>query len=157
MNNNESPIKSGKTGIKETLEDSVLLIEFISDDSLKSFDDNTRKEFLSHAFEWKEKHGGIILEQLKRIGASCDWGRTKFTMDDDMSQSVIKVFIDLYNKGFIYRGVRMINWDPSAQTALSDEEVIYKEVNSKLYHIAYNIEDSDEKIIIATTRPETIL
>ena len=119
--------------------------------------DLTRKEFLSHAFEWKDKHGGIILEQLKRIGASCDWERTKFTMDDDMSESVIKVFIDLYNKGFIYRGVRMINWDPSAQTALSDEEVIHKEVNSKLYHIAYNIEDSDEKITIATTRPETIL
>jgi len=119
--------------------------------------DLTRKEFLSHTFEWKEKHGGIILEQLKRIGASCDWKRTKFTMDDDMSESVIKVFIDLYNKGFIYRGIRMINWDPSAQTALSDEEVIYKEVNSKLYHIAYDIEDSDEKITIATTRPETIL
>ncbi len=119
--------------------------------------DLTREEFLSHTFEWKEKHGGIILEQLKRIGASCDWKRTKFTMDDDMSESVIKVFIDLYNKGFIYRGVRMINWDPSAQTALSDEEVIYKEVNSKLYHIAYNIKDSDEKITIATTRPETIL
>ena len=119
--------------------------------------DLTREEFLSHAFKWKDKHGGIILEQLKRIGASCDWKRTKFTMDDDMSESVIKVFIDLYNKGFIYRGVRMINWDPSAQTALSDEEVIYKEVNSKLYHIAYNIEDSDEKITIATTRPETIL
>ena len=119
--------------------------------------DLTRKEFLSHTFEWKEKHGGIILEQLKRIGASCDWKRTKFTMDDDMSESVIKVFIDLYNKGFIYRGIRMINWDPSAQTALSDEEVIYKEVNSKLYHIAYGIEDSDEKITIATTRPETIL
>ena len=117
----------------------------------------TREEFLSHAFKWKEKHGGIILEQLKKLGASCDWERTKFTMDDDMSESVIKVFVDLYNKGLIYRGVRMVNWDPSAQTALSDEEVIHKEVNSKLYHIAYNIEGSDEKITVATTRPETIL
>ncbi|MBT5858294.1 MAG: valine--tRNA ligase, partial [Flavobacteriales bacterium] len=105
----------------------------------------------------KDKHGGIILEQLKKLGASCDWDRTKFTMDDDMSESVIKVFVDLYNKGLMYRGVRMVNWDPSAQTALSDEEVIHKEVNSKLYHIAYSIEGSDEKLTIATTRPETIL
>ena len=90
-------------------------------------DNLTREEFLSHAFEWKEKHGGIILEQLKKLGASCDWDRTKFTMDDDMSESVIKVFVDLYNKGLIYRGVRMVNWDPSAQTALSDEEVIHKD------------------------------
>ena len=119
--------------------------------------DLTREEFLSHAFEWKDKHGGIILEQLKKLGASCDWDRTKFTMDDDMSESVIKVFVDLYNKGLIYRGVRMVNWDPSAQTALSEEEVIHKEVNSKLYHIAYKIEGSDEKLTIATTRPETIL
>mgnify|MGYP000132411103 CR=1 FL=1 len=119
--------------------------------------DLTREEFLSHAFEWKDKHGGIILEQLKKLGASCDWDRTKFTMDDDMSESVIKVFVDLYNKGLIYRGVRMVNWDPSAQTALSDEEVIHKEVNSKLYHIQYDIEGSDEKLTIATTRPETIL
>ena len=119
--------------------------------------DLTREEFLSHAFEWKDKHGGIILEQLKKLGASCDWDRTKFTMDDDMSESVIKVFVDFTNKGLIYRGVRMVNWDPSAQTALSDEEVIHKEVNSKLYHIAYKIEGSDEKLTIATTRPETIL
>ena len=119
--------------------------------------DLTREEFLSHAFEWKDKHGGIILEQLKKLGASCDWDRTKFTMDDDMSESVIKVFVDLHNKGLIYRGVRMVNWDPSAQTALSDEEVVHKEVNSKLYHIAYKIEFSDEKLTIATTRPETIL
>ena len=119
--------------------------------------DLTREEFLSHAFEWKDKHGGIILEQLKKLGASCDWDRTKFTMDDDMSESVIKVFVDLHNKGLIYRGVRMVNWDPSAQTALSDEEVIHKEVNSKLYHIQYGIEGSDEKLTIATTRPETIL
>ena len=119
--------------------------------------DLTRDEFLSHAFKWKEEHGGIILEQLKKLGASCDWERTKFTMDDDMSESVINVFVDLYNKGLIYRGVRMVNWDPSAQTALSDEEVIHREVNSKLYHISYKIEGSDEKLNIATTRPETIL
>lgn len=119
--------------------------------------DLTREEFLKHAFEWKEKHGGMILEQLKKLGASCDWKRTKFTMDNDMSESVIKVFVDLYNKGLIYKGVRMVNWDPSAETALSDEEVIYKEVNSKLYYIAYNIEDSKEKLTVATTRPETIL
>ena len=119
--------------------------------------DLTRDEFLAHAWKWKEKHGGIILEQLKKLGASCDWKRTKFTMDDDMSESVIKVFVDLHQKGLIYRGVRMVNWDPSAQTALSDEEVIHKEVNSKLYHIAYTIEGSDEKLTISTTRPETIL
>ena len=119
--------------------------------------DLTRKEFLSHAFEWKEKHGDIILNQLRKLGASCDWHRTKFTMDNDMSESVIQVFVDLYNKGLIYRGVRMVNWDPDAQTALSDEEVIHKEVNSKLYHISYNIEGSEEKLTIATTRPETIL
>ncbi len=119
--------------------------------------DLTREQFLSHAWEWREKHGGIILEQLKKLGASCDWNRTKFTMDDDMNESVIDVFIDLYNKGLIYRGVRMVNWDPSAQTALSDEEVIHKEVDSKLYHISYDLENSNEKITIATTRPETIL
>ena len=119
--------------------------------------DLTRDEFLSHAFDWKDEHGGIILEQLKKLGASCDWKRTKFTMDNEMSESVIKVFVDLYNKGLIYKGVRMVNWDPSAQTALSDEEVIHKEIKSNLYHISYNIKDSDEKITIATTRPETIL
>jgi len=119
--------------------------------------DLSRKEFLSHAFKWKDKHGGIILEQLKKLGASCDWKRTKFTMDEDMSESVIKVFVDLFNKGLIYRGVRMVNWDPSAKTALSDEEVIHKEINSKLYHISYKIQESDEKITVATTRPETIL
>ena len=119
--------------------------------------DLTRDEFLAHAFDWKEKHGGIILDQLKKLGASCDWKRTKFTMDEDMSQSVIKVFVDLHQKGLIYRGVRMVNWDPSAQTAISDEEVIHKDVNSKLYHIDYNIEGGNEKITIATTRPETIL
>jgi valyl-tRNA synthetase len=117
----------------------------------------SRKEFLKHAWEWKEKHGGIILEQLKKLGASCDWDRTKFTMDDDMYESVIKVFIDLYNKGYIYRGVRMVNWDPQAKTAISDEEVNYKEVQSKLYYVKYPVEGDDQYIEIATTRPETIL
>jgi len=117
----------------------------------------TRDEFLAHAWEWKEKHGGIILEQLKKLGASCDWERTKFTMDEDLSESVINVFIDLYEKGLIYRGVRMVNWDPKALTALSDEEVVHREVQSKFYYVRYQIEDSDEYITIATTRPETIL
>jgi len=101
--------------------------------------DISREEFVKHAWEWTHKHGGIILEQLKKLGASCDWDRTKFTMDADLSESVIDVFIDLFNKGLIYRGVRMVNWDPKALTALSDEEVIYKEVNSKLYYIKYQI------------------
>ena len=118
----------------------------------------SREEFLKYAWEWKEKHGGIILEQLKKLGASCDWERTKFTMDEDMYESVIDVFIDLYNKGYIYRGVRMVNWDPKALTAVSDEEVNYKEVQSKLYYVRYKIEgQNDEWITIATTRPETIL
>lgn len=117
----------------------------------------TREKFLEHAWEWKEKHGGIILEQLKKLGASCDWDRTAFTMDQTLSDSVINVFVDLYNKGLIYRGVRMVNWDPSALTALSDEEVIYKEVQSKLYYLRYKIEGTDEWLTIATTRPETIL
>jgi len=128
----------------------------LSEEGIKK-EDISRSEFMEHAYKWKEKHGGIILEQLKKLGASCDWKRTKFTMDDDMNESVIKVFVDLYNKGLIYKGVRMVNWDPSAQTAVSDEEVIHKEVDSKLYHISYNIEGSDEKITVATTRPETIL
>ncbi|HXB41141.1 MAG TPA: valine--tRNA ligase [Bacteroidia bacterium] len=119
--------------------------------------DLTREAFLKHAWDWKEKYGGIILEQLKKLGASCDWDRTRFTMEEDLSQAVIDVFIDLYNKGYIYRGVRMVNWDPAGLTAVSDEEVIYKEVNSKLYYVKYKIEDSDEWITIATTRPETIL
>ncbi|MFM8597326.1 MAG: valine--tRNA ligase [Flavobacteriales bacterium] len=120
--------------------------------------DLTRDEFLAHAFEWKEKHGGIILEQLKRLGASCDWERTHFTMDPEYSQSVIQVFIDLYQKGKIYRGVRMVNWDPEALTALSDEEVNYKEVNSKLFYVRYKIVgEQDQFLTIATTRPETIL
>ncbi|MHC1774787.1 MAG: valine--tRNA ligase [Lentimicrobium sp.] len=118
----------------------------------------SREEFLEHAWEWKEKHGGIILEQLKKLGASCDWDRTRFTMDESMYESVIDVFVDLYNKGLIYRGVRMVNWDPKALTAVSDEEVIYKEVNSKLYYLRYKVEGSvDEWVTIATTRPETIL
>jgi len=117
----------------------------------------SRKEFLDHAWEWKEKHGGIILEQLKKLGASCDWERTKFTMDEPMSESVIKVFVDLYNKGLIYRGVRMVNWDPQAKTAVSDEEVNHKEVQSKLYYVRYKVEGDDSYVTIATTRPETIL
>ncbi len=119
--------------------------------------DLPREKFLEYAWEWKEKHGGIILEQLKKLGASCDWQRTKFTMDPDMSASVIRVFVDLYRKGHIYRGLRMVNWDPAARTALSDEEVIYKEVQSKLYYLRYKVKDSDDYLTIATTRPETIL
>lgn len=120
--------------------------------------DLTREEFLEHAFEWKDKHGGIILEQLKKLGASCDWERTSFTMDPEYSESVLDVFIDLYKKGKIYRGVRMVNWDPEALTALSDEEVLHKEVNSKLFHVRYKIAGTeDEWLVIATTRPETIL
>lgn len=120
--------------------------------------DLSREDFLKHAWDWKEKYGGIILEQLKKLGASCDWDRTKFTMEADLSESVIDVFIDLYNKGHIYRGVRMVNWDPAGLTAVSDEEVIHKEVNSKLYYVKYKIEGSAyEWITIATTRPETIL
>jgi valyl-tRNA synthetase len=128
-----------------------------------------REEFLKHAFAWKEKYGGVILEQLKKLGASCDWDRTRFTMEPDLSEAVIDVFIDLYNKGLVYRGLRMVNWDPVALTAVSDEEVVHKEVNSKLYHIRYKIDqmirgsedqtmgDESEYITIATTRPETIL
>lgn len=117
----------------------------------------TREEFLKHAWEWTEKYGGTILEQLKKLGASCDWSRTKFTMDDDMSASVIRSFVDLYNKGMIYRGYRMVNWDPEAKTTLSDEEVIYEERQGKLYHIRYQIEGTPDYLIIATTRPETLL
>ncbi|MBQ7855520.1 MAG: valine--tRNA ligase [Alistipes sp.] len=117
----------------------------------------TRDEFLAHAWEWKEKHGGIILKQLRKLGASCDWERTCFTMDEPRTEGVIKVFCDLYSKGKIYRGVRMVHWDPSAKTALSDEEVIYKESQGKLYYLRYKLEGSDRNIIVATTRPETIL
>ena len=120
--------------------------------------DISREEFLDHAWQWKEKHGGIILQQLKKLGASCDWERTRFTMDEGLSESVLDVFVDLYNKGKIYRGVRMVNWDPKALTAVSDEEVIYREVQSKLYYVRYRIEGTEnEYITIATTRPETIL
>jgi valyl-tRNA synthetase len=119
--------------------------------------DLSRDEFMEHAWEWKEKHGGIILDQLKKLGASCDWERTSFTMDESYAESVKDVFIDLYKKGKIYRGVRMVNWDPSAKTALSDEEVIHKEVNSKLYNVRYQIEGTDQWLTVATTRPETIL
>ena len=119
--------------------------------------DLTRDEFLKHAWAWKEEHGGIILKQLRKLGASCDWDRTAFTMDETRSESVIKVFVDLYNKGLIYRGVRMVNWDPKAKTALSDEEVVYKEEHSKLYYLRYKIEGEAGYAVVATTRPETIM
>lgn len=121
-----------------------------------SKNDLSREAFLEHAWEWTHKHGGIILEQLKKLGASCDWDRTCFTMDEKRSESVLKVFVDLYNKGLIYRGIRMVNWDPSAKTAVSDEEVIHHEVNGKLYYLRYKIEGEDGYAVIATTRPETI-
>jgi len=127
--------------------------------------DLSREEFLKHAWDWTHEYGGVILEQLKKLGCSCDWDRTKFTMDDDMSESVIKVFVDLYNKGLIYRGYRMVNWDPEAKTTLSDEEVIYEEKQGYLYYLSYKIVNADgfppleglgETLTIATTRPETI-
>ncbi len=144
------------------------VVNLLKENGIKK-SDLTREEFLKYAFEWKEKYGGIILEQLKKLGASCDWDRTRFTMEEDLSDAVIEVFIDLYNKGQIYRGVRMVNWDPSGMTAVSDEEVIYKETQAKLYYVNYRIADEagtpylDETtgqemyITIATTRPETIL
>jgi leucyl-tRNA synthetase len=118
-----------------------------------------REKFLEHAFAWKEKYGGVILEQLKKLGASCDWDRTRFTMEPDLSEAVIDVFIDLHKKGLVYRGLRMVNWDPVALTAVSDEEVIHKEVNSKFYHVRYadGRRANDQWVTIATTRPETIL
>ena len=119
--------------------------------------DLSREEFINHAWEWTHKHGGLILEQLKKLGASCDWNRTKFTMDEDLNRSVVKIFKDLHAKGLIYKGYRMVNWDPEAKTTLSDEEVIYIEKPGKLYYVNYAIEGSDELIQIATTRPETIL
>ena len=119
--------------------------------------DLTRDEFLKYAWEWKEKYGGIILEQLKKLGASCDWDRTRFTMEESLSEAVIEVFVDLHNKGLIYRGIRMVNWDPQGKTALSDDEVIHKEVQSKLYYVNYKIEGEDTFLTVATTRPETIL
>ena len=117
----------------------------------------TRDTFLEHAFEWKEKYGGIIYHQIKKLGCSVDWDRVTFTMDPHYYQAVIKVFIDLYNKGMIYRGARMINWDPAAETALSDEEVEYKDIQGKLYYIKYRVAGTDEYITIATQRPETIM
>ncbi len=130
----------------------------LAKDGIKKHD-LTREEFLKHAWDWTDKYGGIILKQLRKLGASCDWDRTAFTMDELRSKSVIRVFCDLYNKGLIYRGVRMVNWDPQALTALSDEEVIYKEEHSKLFYLRYKVADDPEGryIIVATTRPETIL
>jgi valyl-tRNA synthetase len=119
--------------------------------------DISREEFLKYAWEWKEKYGGIILDQLKKLGASCDWDRTRFTMEDDLSDAVIDSFIHLYKKGWIYRGIRMVNWDPAGKTSVSDEEVIRKEVNQKLYYIKYTVSGSDDFVTIATTRPETIM
>ena len=119
--------------------------------------DLSREEFLKHAWEWTHEYGGVILEQLKKLGCSCDWDRTKFTMDDDMNEAVIKVFVDLFNKGLIYRGYRMVNWDPEAKTTLSDEEVVHIERTDKLYYVKYQIENEDGFVTIATTRPETIL
>jgi valyl-tRNA synthetase len=118
--------------------------------------DLSREEFLKHAWDWTNKYGGVILEQLKKLGCSCDWNRTKFTLDEQMSAAVISTFIKLFDKGLIYRGFRMVNWDPEAKTTLSDEEVIYQEREGQLYHIAYRVVDSEEKVIIATTRPETL-
>ena len=132
------------------------VVRKLRDEGIKK-SDLSRDEFLEHAWEWTHKHGGIILEQLKKLGASCDWDRTSFTMDEKYSESGIDTFIDLFNKGKIYRSARMINWDPAALTALSDEEVIHKEVNSKLYYVNYKVVGSDEMVTIATTRPETIL
>src|ERR1700733_2241121 len=118
----------------------------------------TREEFLKYAWEWKEKYGGIILQQLRKLGTSIDWNRVSFTMDPDYYQSVIKVFVDLYKKGLIYQANRMVNWDPKAKTALSDEEVIYKDVQSKLYYLNYKLDtEGDQYITVATVRPETIL
>nr|WP_314497695.1 valine--tRNA ligase [uncultured Chryseobacterium sp.] len=118
--------------------------------------DITREEFLKHAWDWTDKYGGTILEQLKKLGCSCDWDRTRFTLEDKMSQQVIRSFVDLYNKGLIYRGYRMVNWDPEAKTNISDEEVIFKEQNGKLYYLKYKIEGTEEFLSVATTRPETI-
>ncbi len=132
------------------------VVRKLADEGIKKWD-LTREQFLEHAWEWTHKHGGIILEQLKKLGASCDWERTRFTMEDDLSEAVIDVFIDLHTKGLVYKGHRMVNWDPKALTAVSDEEVYHKEVNSKLYFVRYAVEGTDQWITIATTRPETIL
>ncbi len=132
------------------------VVKMLKDQGIRKHD-ITREEFVKHAWEWTEKYGGIILEQLKKLGASCDWDRTRFTMEPDLYDSVIKVFVDLYQKGHIYRGYRMVNWDPAGLTALADDEVIHKEVASKLYYVKYHIEGEDDFLTIATTRPETIL
>jgi len=132
------------------------VVNKLKNEGISKFD-LSRDEFLGHAWEWTNKHGGIILEQLKKLGCSCDWDRTAFTMDEVRSESVIKTFVDLYDKGLIYRGVRMVNWDPAAKTALSDEEVIFREMQSKLYYLKYKIEGEEGFVTIATTRPETIL
>ncbi|MCX7986664.1 MAG: valine--tRNA ligase [Bacteroidales bacterium] len=132
------------------------VVQKLAAEGINKFDIG-REKFLEHAWEWTHKHGGIILEQLKKLGASCDWERNCFTMDPPRYESVIKVFVDLYNRNLIYRGVRMVNWDPKAKTALSDEEVVYTEVNSKLYYVKYFLENSHDYIVVATTRPETIL
>ena len=132
------------------------VVQKLADQGVKK-EDLTREEFLKHAWEWTDEHGGIILEQLKKLGCSCDWDRTKFTLDEPMSESVLRVFVDLFERGLIYRGFRMVNWDPEAQTTLSDEEVVYEEKQGNLYHIAYRVVDSEETVIIATTRPETLM
>jgi valyl-tRNA synthetase len=132
------------------------VVKLLADQGIKK-SDLTRGEFLKHAFDWKEKYGGIILKQLEKLGASCDWDRTRFTMEQDLTEAVLDVFIDLYNKGYIYRGVRMVNWDPQGLTAVSDEEVIHKETNTRLVYVKYRIEGTEEFITVATTRPETIM
>ena len=132
------------------------VVQKLADIGVKK-EDLSREEFLKHAWDWTNEHGGIILDQLKKLGCSCDWNRTKFTLDDEMTASVLQVFIDLYEGGLIYRGFRMVNWDPEAQTTLSDEEVVYEEKQGKLYYIEYRLIDSNETVTIATTRPETIM
>ncbi len=132
------------------------VLELLAEQGIKK-EDLTREEFLKHAWDWTEKYGGIILKQLRKLGASCDWDRTSFTMDENLYNSVIKVFVDLHKKGHIYRGVRMVNWDPKRKTALSDEEVYHTEENSRLFYIKYKIEGEDDFLTVATTRPETLL
>lgn len=133
------------------------VVKMLADQGISKYD-MSREEFLAHAFAWKEKYGGIILQQLKKLGASCDWDRTSFTMDSEYSESVIKVFCDLHEKGLVYRGIRMVNWDPAAQTAVSDEEVVHRDTPGKLYHLRYQVENEPGQfVVIATTRPETIL
>ena len=132
------------------------VVQKLADQGVKK-EDLTREEFLKYAWKWTDEHGGIILEQLKKLGCSCDWDRTKFTLDEPMTESVIRVFVDLFDRGLIYRGFRMVNWDPVAQTTLSDEEVVYEEKQGNLYYIAYRLVDSEETVTIATTRPETLM